>query len=194
MHPKAAEDFAKLYTDLDLWRSTEVAKIKEAHGPGEGRRLALGELLTKETKALQAIQRLKALASKEHSSDKTLRFLEKLAKPQRWQLSSGTAALVETPHTLKAAELLELYRALCDPVTSVHDRLDILDRAEAAVSPHPAPLTSDICDLLDRERDLLARSRPLQSMASLHTRITTLFLQFAEDPRYNQRAADFVQY
>ena len=53
-----------LYNDLDHWRVAETKRIKQSE-VGERRQLALGELLHKETRLLQTIDRLKITAAHE---------------------------------------------------------------------------------------------------------------------------------
>lgn len=53
-----------LYNELDQWRDAETARIKQAD-VGERRKLALRELLHKETRLLQTIDRLKITAAHE---------------------------------------------------------------------------------------------------------------------------------
>ena len=56
-------------------------------------------------------------------------MLEMMSEPQQWQLSSGSVAQVQTPATIRAKELLDLYRALSAPFTAVAEtdaRLEIL--------------------------------------------------------------------
>ena len=53
-----------LYNDLDHWRDAETKRIKQSE-VGERRQLALGELLHKETRLLQTIDRLKITAAHE---------------------------------------------------------------------------------------------------------------------------------
>ena len=63
-------------------------------------------------------------------------MLEMMSEPQQWQLSSGSVAQVQTPSTIRAKELLELYRALSKPLTSVDDtdaRLEILLQVKVRV-------------------------------------------------------------
>ncbi len=83
-------------------------------------------LLQNETKALQAIQRLKISAHRNMHGEKTKEMLEKMARPQRWQLSNGEVCMVQTPATVRAKELANLYSALGSAVGSVEERLDIL--------------------------------------------------------------------
>lgn len=53
-----------LYNELDQWREAEARRIKQAEC-GERRKLALRELLHKETRLLQTIDRLKITAAHE---------------------------------------------------------------------------------------------------------------------------------
>ena len=194
LHPRSSEQFSRLFNELDEWRRSETARIKQLYPPGEERTNAMNTLLMQETRALQGIQRLKAIAGKEQSSLKTRNLLETMARPHRWQMSNGLTASVETPQTLRAAELLALHDALGEAIVSVQLRQELLDRVLSVVQVHQSPLTSDIIDLIYREKDLLDRNRPLRSMDMLRLRLGTLFLQFIQDPRYNQRASEYVQY
>lgn len=194
LHPRSTEQFSRLFNELDEWRRTETVRIKQLYPPGDERTREMNRLLAQETKALQDIQRLKSVAAREQSSQRTRNLLEVMARPQQWQMSSGLTASVETPQTLRAAELLALHDALGEPVVSVPSRLALLDRVLGVVLAHQSPLISDIEDLVHREKDLLERNRPLRSMEMLRLRLLTLFLQFIQDPRYNQRASEFVKY
>jgi hypothetical protein len=86
----------------------------------------MADLLTKETKALQSIQRLKLMAQRDTFGEKTQRMLELMSEPQRWQLSSGSVAQVQTPASTRAKELLELYQKVSAPFAATDERLDIL--------------------------------------------------------------------
>ena len=194
LHPQSNHDFSILYSELDDWRRTEMAKIKANTAAGDERNAAMANLLAEETKALQNIQKLKLVASKNIHSTKTEQMLDLMAKPHKWQLSGGDVALVQTPATRRAKELLDLYEALNMPVGSapIDTRLDVLLHVKWTVLEFNTPLTKDIADLADREGDLLSRGRPLKSMERLRSRLASLFLEFLETPKYNPRAADFV--
>lgn len=56
--------FKVLYNELDQWREVETKRIQEAE-TGERRKLALRELLHKETRLLQTIDGLKITAARE---------------------------------------------------------------------------------------------------------------------------------
>ncbi len=199
LHPQSNEDFAILYNELDAWRQQEVAKLKANTAAGEERNAAMHALLMEETMSLQNIQKLKVLAQKRSHKDSTKKMLANMARPHSWQLSSGETANVQTPATQRAKELLDLYNALQAASTtkgaagsSIDERLDCLLHVKWTVQEFDAPLTKDIADLADREADLLSRGRPLKSVEKLRTRLSNLFLEFIEDPKFNPRAADFV--
>jgi len=205
LHPSSNDDFAVLYNELDTWRKAEIIKIKANIPAGEARNEAMHALLMDETKALQNIQKLKTVARKSSYVQNTTSMLSNMAKPYQWQLSSGETALVQTPATQRAKELLDLYNALATTgkntsITStngsggsaIDDRLDCLLHIKWTVLEFDSALTKDIADLTDREADLLNRGRPVKSMEKLRGRLSNLFLEFLEDPLYNPRAADFV--
>jgi hypothetical protein len=152
------------------------------------------ELLASETKALQSIQQLKFTASHNIHEEKTEKMLSLMSQPHRWRLSDGNVAQVNTPAIQRAKELLELYRALTNPLESVNQRLEVLLNVKWTIKAvEPCILTKTLADLLDREADLLNRGRPFSSMEPLRQRIKHLFLQFIEDPQYNPRAVEFIK-
>ena len=193
-HPATNADFATLYNELDAWRKGEMMKIKANTAVGEERNNAMNALLLDETKALANIQRLKVKARRSTTTEKTNTMLSNMAKPRKWQLSSGEEAQVVTPATQRAKELLDLYNALHNPVEGapIDERLDVLLHVKWTVLEFDSPITTDIADLTDREADLLNRGRPVKSMERLRKRLSNLFLEFIENPKYNPRAADFV--
>ena len=72
MHPRTRDDFEILYNELENWRRHETKRIEES-GLEEIERLeALAQLLHKQTKLLQTIDRLKITANKVHSPDSQL--------------------------------------------------------------------------------------------------------------------------
>ncbi|KAJ1410755.1 hypothetical protein B484DRAFT_353315 [Ochromonadaceae sp. CCMP2298] len=176
-HPKSNTDFAVLYNELDAWRKTEVTKIKAAVGDPEARRVAMAELLSSETRALQGLQKLKHAAQKELQVEKTQQMLERMAMPHTWQLSRGDAAHVHTRETQRAKELLDLFNALNAPLHGTDQRLDVLLNVKWTVKEMDSPLTGEIMDLVDREADLLNRGRAPKSMESLRVRLSNLFLR-----------------
>ena len=64
MHPRTRDDFEILYNELENWRQHETKRIEESGLPEIERLEALAQLLHKQTKLLQTIDRLKITASK----------------------------------------------------------------------------------------------------------------------------------
>jgi hypothetical protein len=115
---------------------------------------------------------MKTVAHRDTVQEKTQRMLELMSQPQRWQLSDGETAVVSTPATTRAKELLDLYTALNSPLVNTNARLEILLNVKWTVkeslSTTGTPfgnvainlsVNKEILDLVDREADLLNRGR-----------------------------------
>lgn len=192
-HPKTGDDFDVLYNELDVWRQGEMVKIKTTIVDPEERKAAMHELLLNETKALQHLQQLKLSAAQEMHEDKTQLMLTNMSAPLRWQLQNGAIALVHTPETQRAKQLLELYNRLGRPVDSADDRLDVLVKVKWEVEASGSAEAAELVSLLDREADLLSRNRPAHRMQNLRLRSAHLFLQLIQSPDFNPRAVDFIK-
>merc|ERR1711865_590258 len=84
---------------------------------------------------LQTIDRLKLSAAEENKSENIEQTLMGLADSKKWGMSDGSLKEVDTPFTLRARELLELYHGLSAAHGSmtVDDRLDVLLRVKWTV-------------------------------------------------------------
>merc|ERR1712010_135168 len=72
----------------------------------------MGELLAKETKLLQTIDRLKTMAAKENKKLKVQKMLQLMSEPKKWELRTTDVAEVHTPFTTRSKELMDLYNGL----------------------------------------------------------------------------------
>ena len=115
---------------------------------------------------------MKTISHRDTIEEKTKRMLELMAQPQRWQLSDGETAIVSTPATIRAKELLDLYNSLNSPLVNTNNRLEILLNVKWTVKESLTLSSSsssgtamnlnvnqEIIDLVDREADLLNRGR-----------------------------------
>mmetsp|Transcript_15528 Transcript_15528/g.19878 ORF Transcript_15528/g.19878 Transcript_15528/m.19878 type:complete len:477 (-) Transcript_15528:95-1525(-) len=193
MNPRSVTDFEVLYNELEKWRAAETKRIRASGLPPEERQLQHEQLLHKETRLLQTIDRLKATAVKEGKAERIQKMLELISLPKKWELSDGELAEIHTPFTTRANELKELYNGLNTPLLSVDERLDVLLHVKWTVKEFDCPLTRDIVELIDREADLLNRGRSEKSLEGLRQRITNLFLRFIETPEFNPEAARFLK-
>ena len=192
MHPKKQNDFDVLYNELEAWRLNETKKIKSSVTLNtEEKKLALQQLLNKETKILQQIDRLKITASEKNKQEKIANFLRAMSDPKLWKRSDGRYTEVHTPFSTRAKELMDLYNGLRLPFLSTDERLDVLLHTKWTVKEFDCNLTREIVDLIDREADMLNRGRSEASLEGLRKRLSNLFLQFIETPEFNPEAARF---
>eukprot|EP00163_Fabomonas_tropica_P026048 TRINITY_DN463_c0_g1_i1.p1 TRINITY_DN463_c0_g1~~TRINITY_DN463_c0_g1_i1.p1 ORF type:complete len:504 (+),score=127.03 TRINITY_DN463_c0_g1_i1:202-1713(+) len=191
MHPKTQTDFKVLHQELEAWRVHETHRIKTSELSDAEKQAALALVLNKESKLLQTIDRLKIQANVDNRDEKVNKLLELMSAPKKWQLSDGTVAEVETPFTMRAKELMDLYNGLRLPLLSIDERLDVLLHVKWTVKEFDCNLTREIVDLIDREADLLNRGRPEKSLSGLRKRLSNLFLQFIETPEFNPEAVRF---
>ena len=192
MHPKQGKDFDILYNELEAWRLNETKKIKNSTVlKEEEKKLALQQLLLKETKILQQIDRLKIQASSKNKNEKINNFLRAMSDPKLWKRSDGRFTEVHTPFSTRAKELMDLYNGLRLPFLSTDERLDVLLHTKWTVKEFDCNLTREIVDLIDREADMLNRGRTEASLEGLRKRLSNLFLQFIETPEFNPEAARF---
>jgi hypothetical protein len=186
-HPRSAKDFAVLYNELEAWRLQETQRIHEVKDLTEAeRRVALQELLKKETKLLQTIDRLQIHANQENRVARINKRLDKMSSAKTWGVTRTVQ--VETPSTIRARELRDLYNGLLLSGLSIDERLDVLLHVKWTVKEFDCPLTRDIVELIDREADLLNRGRKDATLQQLRTRTANLFLQFIDTPEFNPEA------
>lgn len=195
MHPKTAEDFEILRNELDAWRENETKKIKDAAAAKElseqEMQKALHQLLIKETKLLQTIDRLKNTATVVNREERIELMLKAMSAPKMWKRTDGRYTEVVTPFTTRAKELMELYNGLKMPFLSIDERLDILLHVKWTVNEFDCNLTREIVDLIDREADMLNRGRSEKSLEGLRKRLCNQFLQFIETVEFNPEAVRF---
>lgn len=190
-NPRTAADFQVLYKEVEAWRLHETARIKSSNDTSEQQHAQLADLLHKEVKLLQAIDKLKTKAASENKETTVLATLEKMASPQEWSAKNGDNVEVETPFTTRARELVELYNGLCLPDLPKEQRIDVLLHVKYTVKEFQCELTDDILELIVREQDLLRRGRGIKSLVGLRKRLSNLFLQFLSTPQFNPQAAVF---
>jgi len=191
MHPRTFEDFSILYRELEGWRSNESRRIHASTSDEAGQRAAQRELLQKETKLLQTIDKLKITAHATNRDAKIKKKLESMSQPKVWAQNDGETTTVHTPFTTRAKELMDLYSGLRLPLLTVDERLDVLLHVKWTVKEFDCNLTREIVDLIDREADMLNRGRPEKSFVGLRRRLANLFLQFVETPEFNPESTKF---
>ena len=196
LHPKSTKDFEILYNGLENWRIQEAKKINEAGFSEPARLTALADLLDQEAALIQKIDRLKITALEENRETGIANLLDKMASPKKWMINGpkGGVCHVDTPNTIRARELRDLYHALNIPLLSVDERLQILLHVKYTVKEFDCTLTRDIVELIDREGDLVSRGRDAKSLEGLRKRTSNLFLQFIQTPEFNPESKVYQKF
>ncbi|XP_065599578.1 IQ motif and ubiquitin-like domain-containing protein isoform X2 [Cyrtonyx montezumae] len=192
LNPKTREDFDLLYHALESWRQEEVERINRTL-TGAERKAALCGLLEEETQLIASIGRHKLNADKENEQKAVLHFLDKCAQPKRWKACDGKITEMDTQGTLRARELLEIYRSVSMNGIPKDERTDVLLVLRGTVKEHECKLTQEIVELIDRELDLMSREVKECNLEGLRKRICTLFLQYIKTPEYNPEVARILK-
>ncbi|XP_040505050.1 IQ and ubiquitin-like domain-containing protein isoform X6 [Gallus gallus] len=139
LNPKTKEDFELLYHALELWRQEETERINRTL-TGAERKAALCGLLEQETELIASIGRHKLNADQDNQQKAVLRFLDKCAQPKRWKACDGKITEMDTQYTLRARELLEIYRSVSMNDIPKDERRDVLLLLRGTVKVPPDPL------------------------------------------------------
>ncbi|CAI5785353.1 and ubiquitin-like domain-containing [Podarcis lilfordi] len=188
LNPRTKDDFELLYHALELWRQEELENINSTL-TGAERKAALCGLLEKEAQLIATIGRHKINAYEENTHQAILSFLEKCAAPKKWKAFDGKVTEMDTQFTLRARELLEIYRSISMKDLPQDERLDVLLTLKHTVKEHDSKLTHEIVELIDREADLMMRGVKECNLDGLRQRICTLFLQYIKTPLFNPEVA-----
>uniref|UniRef100_A0A8D0HM67 IQ motif and ubiquitin domain containing n=1 Tax=Sphenodon punctatus TaxID=8508 RepID=A0A8D0HM67_SPHPU len=192
LFPKTKEDFELLYHALELWRQEEIEHINNTL-TGAERKAALCALLEKEAQLIASIGRHKLNADEENQQKAILYFLDKCAEPKRWKAFDGKITEMDTQFTLRARDLLEIYRSISMKDLPQEERLDVLLTLKHTVKEHECKLSQDIVELIDREADLMMRGVKEYNLEGLRKRICTLFLQYIKTPTFNPEVARLLK-
>ncbi|PVD24356.1 hypothetical protein C0Q70_14837, partial [Pomacea canaliculata] len=192
MHPKTREDFDLLYHALEKWRLEEIERINSTL-TGAERKAALCMLLDQETQLLAAIDRHKIETNIDNKEQYIQDFLNKAAAPKRWRGFDGKPTEMDTPYTMRAKELRDIYNSINMKYLTQDERLDVLLTLKHTVKEHDCKLTEEIIELVDREADLLMRGVKESNLTGLRKRIATLFMQYIKTPTFNPEAANLLK-
>ncbi|RUS86012.1 hypothetical protein EGW08_006224 [Elysia chlorotica] len=192
INPKTKADFDMLLHCLEKWRQEEMERIN-AMLDGAERKAAMCMLLEQETELLSAIERHKNEANLDNRDKRIMQFLEKAASPKKWQGHDGKLTYMDTPYTIRAKELRDIYNSINMKYLTQDERLDVLLTLKHTVKEHDCKLTQEIIELIDREADLLMRGVKEGNLTGLRKRISTLFLQYIKTPTFNPEAAKLLK-
>ncbi|TPP57360.1 IQ and ubiquitin domain-containing protein [Fasciola gigantica] len=193
LHPKCRADFDRLFNALEQWRRSELAKIDRQQLSTAERKAALALLLDDETELISAIGRHQLCASKKGRETAQVNLLRKAAAPVRWISSiNGRPLEIETPQTLRAKELLDIYISLSMECLTKEERLDILLTAKRITGVYQLKICKEIVSLIDREAELMMRGVREDQLRGLRRRILSRFVKFSEIPQVNPEIAKYL--
>lgn len=191
MNPKTSSDFKALHSELEQWRLRETADIKASGLSPEEKQQALQDLLQRETRLLQTVDRLRINSIKESAEQQANSMMSTFAAPKQWQLTDGKTVQVHTESTTRAAELKQMYDGLKMHSPTIDERLDVLLQVKWTVKEFDTDLTRELVQLIDREADLLDRGRSTSTLDGLRRRIQHLFLHFSTIPDFNPESKQY---
>ena len=110
---------------LTEWRKEELDRINSTLSGAE-RKAALCVLLEQETQLIASIGRHKLDAEGENRINKIQGFLDKAAAPKRWKGPDGNTTEMDTPYTLRAQQLRDIYNTINMKYLTQDERLDVL--------------------------------------------------------------------
>ncbi|XP_051651423.1 IQ and ubiquitin-like domain-containing protein isoform X2 [Manacus candei] len=139
LNPKTKEDFELLYHDLELWMQEETERINRTL-TGAERKAALCALLEQEAQLIACFGRHKLNANEENQHKAILHLLDKCAQPKRWKAYDGKITEMDTQDTLRARELLEIYRSISTKDIPKDERTDVLLTLRCTVKVPQDPL------------------------------------------------------
>ena len=116
-----------------------------------------------------------------------------MSKPKSWKYRDGTTTELDSPYSIRARELKDIYNSLNMNYLTQDERLDVLLTLKHTVKEHDCKLTQDIISLIDREADLLMRGTKEENIQGLRKRISGLFLQYIKSPQFNPAAAKHLK-
>lgn len=185
-NPTTAADFELLRSELAQWGTIQREKLAELDLTPEQRQEAEAEVVRKEARLMQRVDRVRAKRIPQDREALVKRKIDKICAPVK--VGEGGAVVVETEATRKAAQLRELFEALSAKPGPTEARTDVLSKVQDLVQDHPCALSRDIIDLAERERTLLG-SGLTENLDGLRKRLSNLFFQFIENPEFNPQAA-----
>ena len=184
-NPRTKADFDMLYNKLEEWRRREEGEVG---GTGRERDVARAKLVGQEATMLSKISHNKNLANTQAKEHAIRDFLCKASSPHCWVLSDGGTISIETPDTMRAAELQSLYMRLRAEEVLAEERVQVLGALQQNIAQFDCKLTRELADLAQRETDLMERGVRHSCLGGLRERILQLYLQYVRTPLFNPEA------
>lgn len=193
INPRAPDDFKLILEELEKSNDEELARLKQTYKDDPlGLTTATLEQLVVLTSTRAKIDSKWHIVKKDRSEKKVMDELSQMATPHSWSLSGnlkGDKAVVDTPETIRAAELLLVMTELTENPSSDLERLQTLSLLREALSGSiKSQLLHDIYELVTREEDWLRRGRS-DHLTQLRKRLLYLMKNYINCAEYNPAIA-----
>ena len=116
LNPACSRDIKVLQNELLLWRKREERVVTITARNEEHRAKMKHTLLAKEQHLLRKIEQLKNVAIDKHNTKHIENVLDLMCQDKQWEIEDGSIIHVETPETLKACEIKDMYNELNEKV------------------------------------------------------------------------------
>ena len=190
LNPTSAKDIKILQQEILLWRKREERVVTITARSEEHRAKMKRTLLAKEQHLLRKIEQLKNVAIDKHKKQHMENVLELMCEGKQWIIEDGSIIHVESPETLKAREMKDMYTELNEKVDNgkqrclgvfcllsylylliipslrlckVQKRIQVLEKIKILVDQqqYNCGLARDVGALLDRELQMLYKGTDL---------------------------------
>lgn len=112
LNPQKPQDFEVLRNELIQWKHRELRKITvTARNPTHKREMTTN-LLDQELKLIRKIDALKHAASEQWKVERLEKIMDQMALDRKWRTTDGTSLAVDTPETVCAREMKDLFKKL----------------------------------------------------------------------------------
>lgn len=112
LNPQTPQDFEQLKNELIQWKHREQRKITVTARNPSHKRAITTTLLDKEAKLIRKIETLKHAASEQWKVERLEKIMEQMAMARNWSTTDGLSLTVDTPETVRAREMKDMFAKL----------------------------------------------------------------------------------
>ncbi|CAH1115260.1 unnamed protein product [Psylliodes chrysocephalus] len=169
--PVTLADFAMLFTMVDRWKKSEIARINSMYC-GASKLAELYLLLEKEVEMLRGIENLRTKAAKDMEYKYIERFFRNIGKPIDWYSTYKSLHIfMETLECQRGRKYFTLYKNLVDKNLKVQEKLDVYAEIKEYINDHDCQDSDLLNTLINRACQLMVRGIEDKFLRGLEKRI-----------------------
>ena len=198
-HPEHSHQFKQLIASLSKAQNEQLTSVLKAkHIPKAIKSKTKSRMIHSHNKQLRNLQQRQLKTQRKHKKQRKCNLLQEMMSPKTWIMSDGRPVSVRTPTTHRAEQVIFVYNALKDQTLSKEHRLSLLSSLRKMVESEVEitsmdihSLVMEILDLVEREKDMIARKRPKKSLRGLRKRLLGKYFDLLLVPQFNPESARF---